>query len=298
MSDNFYVFLTSNVPENKGSQHRNKISDFITHLPEKIYLDDGYEVALSDIGYTKSWLNIDKPQKIELAVIDSKASQNISFNLPAGNYQTAEGILKSINKLIDGRGDITDTWIYNPPKIGFNNRTKKYQIGVGKTLKDKDGKEYDVFMFLTEKLCQILGFVTKNNQPLNKTNYVEFEKIYDSKKQLIGLEAEYKAIVEDIHSLYVYSDILSPRIVGNVYAPLFRQVEIPKECKFGEDVFIKYKKRYYHPLNHFEFDSIQIVIKDDTNIDIPFSFGRVTLALHFRKKSSHLIGKLMNQILK
>ena len=298
MSDNFYVFLTSNVPDNKGSQHRNKLSDFVTHLPERINLDDGYEVALSDIGYTKSWLNIDKPQIIELAVIDSKAPQNFYLNLPAGNYQTADGLRKTINKLINERGNVTDSWIRNPPKIAVNEKTKKFQIGFGNTHTDKDGNWYVIHMFLSEKLCQMLGFVTKDNQPLNKINYVKFENIFGANKLLIGVEAEYEAIVEDIHSLYVYSDILSPRIVGNVYAPLFRQVEIPKDCKFGEDVFLKYKKRYYHPLNHFEFDSIQIVIKDDTNSDIPFSFGRVTLALHFRKKNNHLIGKLMNQILK
>jgi hypothetical protein len=85
------------------------------------------------------------------------------------------------------------------------------------------------------------------------------------------------------HSLFVYSDIVSPSFVGDSYTQLLRLIEIPSSYKFGDQVKITYPNTYYVPLLVKEFDTIEIDIKDDTGVNIPFEFGRCIITLHFRK---------------
>ncbi len=62
--NNFYIHLVSNTPNQIVSG--NNIANFITKLPKKINLSDLWEVALTEISYTKSWYNYLKIKKLEL----------------------------------------------------------------------------------------------------------------------------------------------------------------------------------------------------------------------------------------
>jgi hypothetical protein len=88
-----------------------------------------------------------------------------------------------------------------------------------------------------------------------------------------------------IKSLFVYCNIIKPIIVSDTEVPLIRRVEIPSDKKFGQTVEINYSLPEYYPLVSHEFQSIEIDIKDDTNKKIEFAFGRVSIALRFRKKN-------------
>ncbi len=91
-----------------------------------------------------------------------------------------------------------------------------------------------------------------------------------------------------IKSLFVYCNIIKPNIVSDTEVPLIRRVEIPSDKKFGQTVEINYSLPEYYPLVTHEFQSIEIDIKDDTNKRIEFAFGRVSIALRFRKKNDGL----------
>ena len=84
------------------------------------------------------------------------------------------------------------------------------------------------------------------------------------------------------HSLFIYSDIVSPSFVSDSYTQLLRLVEIPNNYKFGDQVKLTYPNAYYNPVLVKDFDVIEIDIKD-MRMNIPFEFGRSIITLHFRK---------------
>ena len=87
-------------------------------------------------------------------------------------------------------------------------------------------------------------------------------------------------------SLYVYSSIVEPRIVGDKIAPLLRIV--PITGRHGEKVTARFDHIQYIPVLSREFGSIETEIRDDTGRPVPFERGEVTVTLHFRRCSSVL----------
>src|SRR4051812_15321249 len=132
MSEDFHLFLTSNVKPNVGSQKSNKIGDFITHLPEKKFLSDEYEVALANISYTKSWWNIAKPEKFTVAIVDAKVPTSLTLTLPPGEYNEKMFTKEITNLITYASIDPLKPypWLYDSPTIKFDNETKKFVISI------------------------------------------------------------------------------------------------------------------------------------------------------------------------
>ena len=63
-------------------------------------------------------------------------------------------------------------------------------------------------------------------------------------------------------SLYVYSSIVEPRIVGDKIAPLLRIV--PITGRHGEMVAARFDHVQYMPVLSREFEAVEIEIRDDT----------------------------------
>lgn len=87
----------------------------------------------------------------------------------------------------------------------------------------------------------------------------------------------------EIHSFYIYTNIVKPSLVGDSNIQILRVVPIPGNSEFGEQVVQIYKNPQYVPLLMTDFDTIEIDIKDDTGNRIPFIFGRSIITLHFRR---------------
>ena len=87
-------------------------------------------------------------------------------------------------------------------------------------------------------------------------------------------------------SLYVYSSIVEPRIVGDKIAPLLRIV--PITTRHGEMVTARFEHVQYIPVLSREFGSVETEIRDDSGRPVPFERGKVTVMLHFRRCSSGL----------
>ena len=87
-------------------------------------------------------------------------------------------------------------------------------------------------------------------------------------------------------SLYVYSSVVEPRIVGDKIAPLLRIV--PITGRHGEMATARFQHVQYIPVLSSEFGSIETEIRDDTGRPVPFERGKVTVTLHFRRCSSGL----------
>ena len=76
-------------------------------------------------------------------------------------------------------------------------------------------------------------------------------------------------------SLYVYSSIVEPRIVGDKIAPLLRIV--PITGSHGEMVTARFDHVQYIPVLSREFGCVETEIRDDTGRPVPFERGKVTV---------------------
>jgi hypothetical protein len=81
--------------------------------------------------------------------------------------------------------------------------------------------------------------------------------------------------------MYVYSDIVSPHLVGDVKVPLLRVVT-PKG-KRDEMTNVTFTNPYYLPVARRGFDTIEININNELGIPMPFTGGKSVAILHFRR---------------
>jgi hypothetical protein len=300
--DNFYVMLPSNVK----SFPQNTIANYKTKLASRLIFNDDWEVGLVEISYTLSWYNVPKQEPIYLMYWDEKIKRYFEkIHLPPGRYNTITEVISVINYRLN-RITWPDDFKFQTEKLAEKEVEKKPSIEVRErdritTIKQgvlKNNKL--VFLELSENLCNIFGInhkYMKSKYEQQFLNYKEIEAEY--KKQNQSMDGIIYAEPEDdllthksekpyelsggYHSLFVYSDIVSPSFVGDSYTQLLRLVEIPSDYKFGDQVKITYPSTYYIPVLVKEFDTIEIDIKDDTGENIPFEFGRSILTLHFRK---------------
>ena len=87
-------------------------------------------------------------------------------------------------------------------------------------------------------------------------------------------------------SLYVYTNVVEPRVVGDSLVPLLRIV--PLSGSQGDTVSKTFQKTQYVPVLCKEFGTIEIDIRDDTGRPVPFERGKVVVTLHFRRIKSRL----------
>lgn len=85
--------------------------------------------------------------------------------------------------------------------------------------------------------------------------------------------------------MFVYCDLVEPRIVGDVYTPLLRVIQAcGKETSIrgGSEMKIL-SPPHYLPLLLTNFRTIEINIRDHLGNPIPFEYGTLTVTLHFRR---------------
>ena len=127
-------------------------------------------------------------------------------------------------------------------------------------------------MKMNGNLTRLLGFKSNlANTELNPGTYIG--------SRLIDLH-------EGFHTLYVYCDLVQPRHVGNVLAPLLRQVAIDhKSLKKNFVTTRVFNPVYFLPLNRNHFETVEIDIRTDLGESVPFETGKVLVTLVFQKLS-------------
>jgi hypothetical protein len=289
--NDFYLTLPSNtVPENRTS-------NFSVHLPTKLDLQGKWEVALSEIQYPHSWTNINGSTTKDGAYencIDVTFENNLTVSLfvPRGYYGTIREFLAAIEYAKDYTSK------------GIQKAAKRMEL-LKKNLKKKDTvmKKFRKQLEVRHGKDLITGFQLEFDETLQrvrcklfpgKVRMVKFsERLqymlgFDSptitkSKQLATFQPDLRG---GFYSLYIYCSLVEPQIVGNVTAPLLRNVHI--EGLHGDMVEKLYHTPHYVPVIAKQVDRIEIDIKDDKNQSVPFQFGKAVVKLHFRKKRALL----------
>ncbi|GFS59558.1 uncharacterized protein TNIN_195711 [Trichonephila inaurata madagascariensis] len=191
----FYVTLPSD-----SSMHffpENKISHFKTQLPSPVYLNGEWEVGLSEIIYPHSWLNVNETNNyFRYNVYDGNISSTVKGTIDVGSYETMFDIISAVQLALPK----------NPNRftINYNKATKRVKI---------NAIQGNSFHF--ENLGELLGF--KCNAII--TGNMKSEFVADA--------------WPNFSVFYVYSDLISPQIVGDTQASLLRIVRTKGQIGSG-----------------------------------------------------------------
>ena len=120
----------------------------------------------------------------------------------------------------------------------------------------------------TESLANTLGFPTSLK--------VESNKIIGMKKA---------TILRPFDKLFIYVSITEPILVGGVYAPLIRMINVKPLLGGGENTLhIDVRNLMYIPMSTWSINSVEVQIRDDSGRLIPFTYGsKSSLTLHVKK---------------
>jgi hypothetical protein len=242
------------LPSNSSHEFfpNNTLANFTTRLPHEIDLSDGYEVGLTEVQYTHNWFSFTREDHVSFAYKDprlhSKEGWHEIFILP-GYYHDKGEFMKVFNYNLD-------THLHKRGKATWDKTSNIVTIEVYR----------DVILKLSPTLKKFLDFPEGQVEMHKGQWHSGTEGILNNK----------------ITALYVYCDIVRPRVVGDSRVSLLRPVPVTGD--HGKNVFFSFTNVHYLPINTNIFQTVEIDIRDDTGQPVPFRSGRVVITLHLRRR--------------
>jgi hypothetical protein len=301
-----YLTLPSNgrdFPSNKTSNYRVRLAN-----PVELGGAGEWECGLAQIDYPHSFDNVARDRSaagggglpdnrfvVKLAATElaksEKRSQSakeyrlkLRFAVPAGSYDTVDGLVEAINNSIAKTDfDARTVAKYNskrarsPAKleklVKWYNRKRladgppvfaAYNPGVRRIhFNNKWGINSLLF---SPKLQYILGVAGERWVRLFPSGYV----------------TDYPPdLTAGFNTLFIYCNLIEPQIVGNALTPLLRTVAI--EGKQGDFVSSIFPSPHYVKVQTKTFDTVDIAVKNDQGQDVRFNYGKVIVKLHLRR---------------
>ena len=142
----FYLYL----PSNTGDYVDNTLSCFKVKLPYKIDLDGEWEVALVELGYQITWLNISTEEEGLVTFVFKDDNEERSKSIPFNNYTSIDGLCDAINYTFD------HTLSSSGQRSGYNFRYNSVRHRV--ILESDSGQPNLSLLKLSKKLQYMLGF--------------------------------------------------------------------------------------------------------------------------------------------
>lgn len=252
-SNTFNIVLRSE----SGKQHfaNNKMTCFKVRLPKRLMLSPDWKVGLVDISFPNTLYTVSREETFYLVLEERKSTHPTEDDLPElrteltfkpNAFDSVKAIVDNINTTVQESTSIAG----DLPKIEVDSN----------------------------------GIVTRRDGKIGDRKLrLEFEGPPSGQlKNILGLERWGRAFINARHTnLYIYSDIVHPRIVGNVAVRLVRQIDARATSPFGSNVRHTYKDPHYCRLSKYTIDEVEILILDDSGKEPLFQFGEVILTLSF-----------------
>lgn len=240
----FYITLPSNACLNTFPN--NSLTNYTVRLERPLRLNGKWVVGLVEMHYPNSWNNVTNG---EILITQQNPNGLTVINLHSGRYRTVEDILTN-----------------------FHQRLTSFKIG----------NSISIFYDKIQNFC----FLRVN------ANDIQI-KLSENLNNILGLENRYYGfgetkgvrqcdIAEGFTSLYVYSNIIQPQIVGDVQAPLLRIVPVRERSKETNQVE-RFQHVQYLPISNTGSESIEVVIKRDNGRNPSFQSGKVIITLHLKQ---------------
>lgn len=242
MMEDFYIYL----PSNTTFLQENKSNSYVTKLSKEISLDNSWECALKEIHYPRTWATL---LQHECFFVIEKMEWGTAFEerrLQAGFYSSPEHLINTLSAAVQN-DDVVFT---------YSEAARQLISSIPTGTK----------IHFTEPLSSMLGIGHGATVCTSRTQHGTYP---------IDLS-------RGIDTLYVYTDIIRTKLVGDSAVPLLRVV--PVQGDYGTMVFKEYSSPVYSELSKNTFTTVQMYITDSAGRDIPFGYGKVTCLLHFRKR--------------
>ncbi len=238
----------------------NTSSNFKIMLPNRLDLENNYEVALVEIHMPGNWNNViqnDLYYKYSAIKIRNNANHYFEINhiiIPSGRYTTEEFLIKLNHTIFNS--DVAFT---------YDNSTNKCTVQLNKKIK----------LDFSDNLAKILGFESS----------ILINEMDDSKT----VTAKYNFnLTSQMNSIYIYCNLVENQITSDVYSPLLRVIHIDQENKTSvkkNSLTKTFSYPFYIALHYKKFQIIEINIRNTLGELLEFSTtSHCILTLHFRKK--------------
>ena len=298
----FYLTLPSN-----SSAHMFGIQppgEYRTTLTREVSISPAdWEVGLSEIIYPRTWANVRDAELILHIPAPSVSMPHVDGGLlkyevtrrkklvcpiPTARYKSPEHLIHIMNAII-------------VMALGKENHKEGikliYHEMSGKALVVCDANfilEMNASASIPLGYGEALRTLLKTdgeNGALNEKSVITG----DHAKTVISNLFIFSTLVVDpnraLSTLYVYTDVVEPQLVGDAYVPLVRTVVDRNEGgggrgERGETVSRAFTNVHYVNASRGKIHDVQVHITDDAGKRVPFEAGRVVVKLHFRRKKA------------
>ena len=298
MATDFYLTLPSNASMKMYPE--NKLTHYITDLPRRVDLTGEWECGLAEIQYPHTWYNVTEEDVLFFLNEKNPTGLIPSMKLASGYYRGPVTLMNRVN-----RGLRLMSTGKARAKLSYSDITQKI------TLHMSSDTVFTIPYHIS--LGPMLGF-RKSIVTSSPAAAADSTRQYVHPRlggMDIGLTPSatvimppppthspddpypFRKVAEDVvnmtrgfDTIYVYTDVVESRIVGDSVAPLVRA--LPVGGINGATVSDRFTNIHYVPLLYSHFKSIEMDIKDDIGRRVPFEYDRVTVTLHFRRRRTGL----------
>ena len=248
MMEDFFATL----PSSTSVFTDNTLSHYITKLRRPLELRGEWEVALVEITTPTFWYNLDADHCRFSVNVNEEGWQETG--VPPGYFSDNRYLIDLLNQSGQAVTQKLKTWLH------YNQYERKvlFQIPEGVKVKIYRG------------LAHVLG--------LNDEQIIDnSENIYPKR----GVDLNH-----GVHAIFIYTDIIHHQLVGDAEVPLLRAVRM-KSFTGGdrpEMDTVVYTHPHYLPVSKQYIETIEIDIRTDTGVRIPYNTGKVISKLHFRQR--------------
>ena len=249
----FRISLPSNsslkyFPHNTASNFKVKTS----YMPD-LNSNAMYECALTEIIFPNRFRNVreNSNQIMVYRYMNKFGTKNVKeYKIESHYYPTIVSLIKKIKEVVSSE------FI----SIVFDSEKERTQVKVSGGYCIHFGSD----------IARVLGFPSDNLIKSIDENEVSEVSPYHA------------TVTGGLSMVYVYSDIIKQQVVGETAVPLLRIINWDHSSK-EDNTALTFEKLYFIPLKNSQFDTINILLLDDTGKEIVFEYGKVVVVLEFRK---------------
>jgi len=234
------------LPSNSSREYypNNTVAHYTTKLANKIEVECDWEVGLAEISMP--------------SMVDNVVQGLCYYDMCFGDVATRRAVLpstnhKSMDTVIEALHRAQEKVMGAHKYVVYSYRNGKISMQIA---------DYVTVQFSAD-LASMLGLDEDVKYSGNTTTF------------LTALDAP------DVHSVYIYCDVLEHVAVGDTRAPLLRIVD--KSKKKSENVHKVMNPIVYVPPQKKNFDTVEINMKTDGGIAVPFRPGKAFVVLEFRR---------------
>ena len=241
----------------------NEMTKMHAAIPTPVVVVKSNTVDNEPVAVMKS-NTVDNEPAVQVLTIAHGDTLDTDMHIDDGYYDSPSALVRALNGEKGGR-----------VKFSYDRVTQKVCVQM----------KGDTTFKLYGDLIDILGFRERHDQNGDPLDTPGEGRSVRSSKNVAAMSFPAETVVDlrrGFESLYVYSGIVEPRIVGDEIASLLRIV--PITGRHGAMVTASFDHVQYIPVLSREFGTIETEIRDDTGRLVPFGCGKVTVTMHFRRR--------------